>query len=95
VNPRNSIFALAVASVLAAAPVVTSAAPARPAATAPVKAETERAAPATEADAERYAEREQKADEQKEFKGGAEGYVYIGGTTLAVALAIVLIILLV
>ncbi len=66
----------------------------------PVAAEqaaaTESAQPArkqTADDAARYAARETKAQNLEQFKGGAA--IYIGGTALAVALVIVLLVLLI
>lgn len=44
--------------------------------------------------AQRYADREQQTPDLKNFQGG-EGYVYIGGSVLTVALLILLILILV
>jgi hypothetical protein len=69
----------------------------RPVVERPVAAEkvaTPTRAPAKDSDAARYAEREKQSQSLETFKGGAGLNIYIGGTALAVAALIVLVLVL-
>ena len=91
---RTTALAIAFGAAFAAAPL--SQADARPAPAAVTQSSerpADRATSVAPDDASRYAERERSAKPQKSFKGG-DGYVVIGGTTIAVVLAIVLLIVL-
>jgi hypothetical protein len=91
------LAALAVVLGGSASAAVAPQSPARPAVQRGVAAEvmaSKKQASGTPADAARYAARETKAQELEQFKGGAGVSLYIGGTTLAIALLIVLLLVL-
>lgn len=90
----RSLAAACLGLALTAAPVIAAPVP-PPAASAPAPQSSKAAAPGADVDqtAQRYAAREAAAPQTADFKGQGAG-IYIGGSTVAVVLLIVLIVIL-
>lgn len=92
--PTSKLSALFLAAALTGVPLATAAADSTPAAEraiAPARAATLDPS----ADSDRYAEREAAAPANAEFRGGASTVIVIGSSTLAIALIVLLIVILV